>query len=111
MAFIQSKGWILIPLSPEANARRGMAKVLADRIERECREGMDAQVQERLAAIRAESDLGHEYRIVITLKDIRDMDHAWSVMQSLRLDGGNIEGAVVEMAERRQYPPKQEGEE
>ena len=111
MAFIQSKGWILIPLSPEADARRGMAKVLADKIERECREGRDAQVQEMLAAIRAESDLGHEYRIVITLKDIRDMDHAWEVMQSLRLDGGNVESAVVEMAERRQYPPRREGEE
>lgn len=85
-----------------------MAKALADRIERECREGREAFVQETLAAIRAEADLGHEYRIVITLKDIRDMDHAWDVMQGLRLDGGNIEGAVVEMAERRQHPQRKE---
>lgn len=70
-----------------------------------------AELEEYNASLKAKADLGHEYRIVITLKDIRDMDHAWEVMQSLSLDGGNVESAVVEMAERRQYPPKQEGEE
>lgn len=68
-----------------------------------------AEMAEFNASFKARADLGHEYRIVITLKDIRNMDHAWEVMQSLHLDGGNIEFAVVEMAEKRQYPPRQEG--
>lgn len=99
----KTTGWKLYGAS-DLQERRG--KAIKEAIER-----FHAEMEEYNASLKAQADLGHEYRIVITLKDIRDMDHAWEVMQSLRLDGGNIETAVVEMAERRQYPPRQEGEE
>jgi len=99
----KTTGWKLYG-APDLQERRRWA--IHEAIKR-----FHAELEEYSTSPKAKADLGHEYRIVITLKDIRDMDHAWSVMESLHLDGGNIEGAVVEMAERWQYPPRQEGEE
>ena len=99
----KTTGWKLYGASDLQERREKAIKEAIERFHRE--------MEEYNASLKAQADLGHEYRIVITLTDIRDMDHAWEVMQSLRLDGGNIETAVVEMAERRQYPPRQEGEE
>lgn len=99
----KTAGWQLYGASDLQERREKAIKEAIERFHKE--------MEEYNASLKAQADLGHEYRIVIILKDIRDMDHAWDVMQGLRLDGGNIESAVVEMAERRQYPLRKEGQE
>ncbi len=105
------RGWILIPRSKDADARRRTAELRVEEFERERREEFDRMVEKAEESLREEAAAGHVYRIVITLRHIRDMDHAWAVMADPSLYSMHIENAVLEKVSMRKHPPGEEVEE
>lgn len=105
------RGWILIPRSGFMDHRRSIAVVLAEDIERRKREEFDREIEEAEASLREMGDAGHVYRIVITLRHIRDMDHARSVLGDPSQYPTHIENAVIEKVAVWRHPPGEEGSE